>query len=207
MTRLPLVPSTVLAAVAAPDSIRGLLRPPSPVATGGPVPAGGGLAERAAEAADRLALRRELDLPAGSLEEALRLLPAGTAVPTAVPGRDDVLRLTADCLRALGELLEPGDPLRAGLLIGARGRLGAGAGAGDTFDQQTRQEWQRKAWRLAIALLLTAGSATGAALDGRVADAIQSATGMIAALAVVDGLRPQRPADDDEKSDDPHSRE
>jgi hypothetical protein len=169
-----------------------------------PVPGSGGLARRAAEAADRLDLRRELDLPAWSVEEALRLLPEGAAVPAVVPGRDAVLRLTADCLRALGELLEPGDPLRAGLLIGARGPQPTDAG--DTFDQQTRQEWQRKAWRLAIALLLTAGSATGAALDGRVADAIQSATGMIAALAVVDALRPPRPADDDEKPDGPHSK-
>lgn len=92
-----------------------------------------------------------------------------------VPGQDELVRLAAKALGALGELLEPGDPLRASLLIAAR--TPGYAGTGDTFDEQPPQEWQRLAWRFAIALLLTAGSAAGGALDGRVADAIQSATG------------------------------
>lgn len=212
MTRPALVPSAVLAAVAAPDSTRGLLRPSLPVASGTPAQTDGTLAERAAEVIDRLGVRREFDLPAGTVEDALRFLPDGAAVPAAVPGRDELVRLTADALHALGELLEPGDPLRASLMIAARGpRCGD---AGDTFDEQTPQEWQRRAWRLAVALLLTAGSAAGGALDGRAADAIQSATGMIAALAVVDVLWPRRPrrnddtdtSDEDTSDEDPGSR-
>jgi hypothetical protein len=82
-----------------------------------------------------------------------------------------------------------------------------GGPAGDTFDQRSPEEWQRRAWRLALALLLTAGSATAGAMDGHVADAIQSAGGMIGALTALDALWPRRPKSDDDKDaragDDP----
>lgn len=81
MTRPALLPPAVLAAVAAPDSIRSLLRPPSATGSGVPTRAGSALAERAAEVIDQLSVRRTAALPTGAVDDALGSLPTAPRCP------------------------------------------------------------------------------------------------------------------------------